>query len=218
MHILGLDSDESAPTIWGQMLEDDEMTADFDRDTDAVPELLFSEDCEPAPHQQDTLLEDQVVWSALEYTQEDARAIAAPAFLQSTGDFPAPVPAEQDGDWDDLSWHNSETHAFFASVAGSNSMHDRMSTSPLQHVPFRPFRRLGFAIWSLPRMASSGLLPPIWDPKENRARKESYPLSSVLNAWRSVLGEEELAEVARRNREWMNPNRVPTWPPRGPEA
>ena len=132
----------------------------------------------------------------------------------------------------DLGWHNSEAHAFFYDVAGRGLAHEPFGCwTPLRDVSFDSFRRLGFAIWSVQRMAGYGFLANFprtddddlvvdeKDPRhdqdtvveENASRHDDdntvAPVDSLLNAWRSVLGEDELAEL-----ETSNLDRVRTLP------
>ncbi len=60
------------------------------------------------------------------------------------------------------------------------------------------FRRLGFAIWCPERMGCSGLMASLYIPDEKRFKWNCFHLTSVVNAWRSILGEAELAEARRK--------------------
>ena len=192
-----------------------------DVDFRQIPELLYNEYCEPTPYQQDTLAEDHLVWSALEYAQEYALAISAADFPQTTAtrDWAAPAPHELDDA--DLSWHNSEAHAFFYDVAGRGLAHEPFGCwTPLRDVSFDSFRRLGFAIWSVERMEGYGFLvnfprPDDDDPVAEENGRDPATPDSLLNAWRSVLGEDELAELETSNLERV---RALPWQCRRPDG
>lgn len=137
-------------------------------------------------------LENQLLWSVIEYTMENKQAIAAPDFLRTSRDWPDPVRGEKD--CDTLRDHLSMTYWFYYQVREGEGRHMvEDDCSPLQHVSFKPFRNLGFAIWSKERMFSYGLL------RGTSYDEDRFPLDSVFLAWRSVLGKDDIAQVERTN-------------------
>ncbi|KAK9774101.1 putative F-box domain-containing protein [Seiridium cardinale] len=165
---------------------------------------LIEEDREPSIRTRGTVLEHQLINSVIEYEDEDKQTIVSPDFLQTRREWPAPVEGEKD--WDAVSYYSSTTYDFFYMVREGE--HEHISDglcSPLQHVSFRPFRRLGFAIWCTQRMLGYGLLEGEWGPIMDPS--DLFPRESVYLAWRSILGEDEIAQVERRNQEafaWAN--------------
>ncbi len=153
--------------------------ADFDKSR-MPPELQYDDYYEPHPSEQATLLEDELFWSVLEYMKEDARAIAHPGCsLKTARDWP--VPSEKPDDWESVSWPNSASHIFYHKVGQDDS-------SPLRHIPFEPYRRLGFAIWCHKRMCCYGFMPSAWIRDEKRFMPNCFGRNSVFNAWKSILG------------------------------
>jgi len=91
-----------------------------------------------------------------------------------------------------------------------------MPKSPLRYVEFRVFRRFGFAIWDLRRMAALGLLHiPDKAREENYYQREIAKIAPVSESdeyfrWRSILTEEELEQVERRRRHcWPSQEIIP---------
>lgn len=151
---------------------------------------------DPTIFQQDGLLEHELIWSVVEYTEQDQQTIEAPTFLQTKRDWQVPTsqkppdseccPINPSGDCS-MNCYTSLTYTRFCRMAGSWGQHITVNyCSPLQHVSFDPFRRLGFAIWDSERMRNYGLL----------ARGNSFD-----TAWRSILGPDDIAEVERKNQE-----------------
>ncbi|KAH8646796.1 hypothetical protein BX600DRAFT_503656 [Xylariales sp. PMI_506] len=169
---------------------------DFD-DSSPEPELVLDEDHEPNIYQQDTLVENEAVRYAMEYTEAE-QVVVPEDPVKTRKDWPILVEGEMD--WEYFSYHNYAPHAFFHEVMGSS--HGQVINgpcSPIQHISFDPFRRLGFAIWSIERMVGYGFLQPIWNPEKSESENKPFTRNSVLNAWRSVLSDDELAEVAEIN-------------------
>jgi hypothetical protein len=138
---------------------------------------------------EDTVLEQELIRSVVEYAKEDRQTIIAPTFLQTRRDWPTPT-AKGDQDLEIIIDNCSLTFSFFYNLDGRWGQHTMSGSSPLQHVTFRPFRRLGFAIWDTERMVGYGLLAPgrpWWSDK-------------YILAWRSILGRDDIENVARMNR------------------
>lgn len=153
-----------------------------------LPNLL-DEVGEPFLYQQNTLLEHELIWSVVNYTKDDRQTITAPAFLQTRRDWSNPT-AKGQQDWNTISDYLLWTHIFFHEVTGGAGGHVVSGLcSPLQHVSFEPFRRLGFVIWDTERMVGYGLLDPEYGFKDD----------SYLLAWKSILGKDDIAEVERIN-------------------
>lgn len=143
----------------------------------------------PTFYQQSILLDDQLVWSVLEYLEQ------AGTVKNASREWPLPVEEaggeDMKGDWAILdSWHS---HTLYMHLALSKS-----PPSPLSHVPFKPFRRFGFAIWSKKRLAAYGFSFYTWHPEEQRLTWDRVSRGAdVDNTWRSILSEAELADVMK---------------------
>ena len=106
-------------------------------------------------------------------------------------DWPAPVPSEKDSLA--LVYPSPAYSFYFHDASGHPFSHKSFGIySPLQHISFDPFRPLGFAFWSQERMAGYGVLNP-------GIGRDFYP-HLYFFAWQSILSDDELAEVERRNR------------------
>ncbi|KAH8893921.1 hypothetical protein GQ53DRAFT_745341 [Thozetella sp. PMI_491] len=221
-HILGFDSEYFEPEYskYAEQLEAGEMTIEHYLDWDTPPVLAVHEAENLSPYHRVNFLEDELVWSALEYAEE-----ASQAQFTNTSDSHTerewPVPTEGDRDWDEVTSAFPSTLNEFHDVTRGKYGHKwTWKCTPLQHVSFRPFRRLGFGIWSLERMACYGLSRFAWDHKEKR-RGELYLFhDNLYNAWRSILGKSELLEVERRNLAWETgtADTVKLYRHRGPDA
>ncbi len=110
MHVLGLDTGEIGMEVgYPDEFNNGWTAADFDNSR--MPPELQVENWSGYPHpsKQVTLLEDELLWSALDYIKEDAHAISHPDFsLQTARDWP--VPCEELDDWDYVGWQNSRTN------------------------------------------------------------------------------------------------------------
>ncbi len=154
-------------------------------------------------YHQDDFFTRELIWTAVDYTREDSQTITTPGFLQTKRNYP--VPSKRDSGWKTLSDYMSATMGLFSKhvqeYAATHSApfqrdfeHD---VSPLRHVPFIPFRALGFAIWCFERMVGYRLLAL---DSETRDEFDYYDENQLLvRAWRSILTEEEIAETVRIN-------------------
>lgn len=90
----------------------------------------------------------------------------------------------------------------FAFAVGDLS---RWFRSPCRYVPFRVFRRFGFALWDQMRMRAVGLL----SRREVSLRLTQAPRSEpdLYVRWESILGKGDLEEVERRRKDfWPSRN------------
>lgn len=115
-------------------------------------------------------------------------------------------------------WGQSERDVNSAAPGFSFVSHNlgTMSKSPLRYVEFRVFRRFGFAIWDLRRMAALGLLHiPDKAREEDYYQREIAKIAPVSESdeyfrWRSILTEEELEKVERRRKHyWPSQEIIP---------
>lgn len=146
----------------------------------------YYEDPWPLPYiwMQGTLFDHELIDTVLYYDKE---------CLGSTlnePNWPMLKPTGQ-CDYDNLDFHSSETYAFFFQVGGQERIHT--GRSPIQHVKFEPYRRFGFAIWSLKRMEAYGFVS---------TDDTQYNINSAFLAWKSVLTKDEVEEVLAVNRSW----------------
>ncbi|KAI1130665.1 hypothetical protein F5Y10DRAFT_111939 [Nemania abortiva] len=148
-------------------------------------------------------VENELVRSTLEYAAEKSQDIARPEFLQVERDWPIPERTRQVDDEEEIGSHTSYVAEFFQELSGEEGQHDMgVAASPLQHVPWKPFRRLGFAIWCHDRMSGYGFIVA-FDPVRH------YHLFNVSHAsrtmaWKSVLSQEEVLELERVNKQWQD--------------
>lgn len=143
---------------------------------------------EPYYYQQETLLEQELVMSVLDYST----TTEASAFQQTTSSIrtTADKYPTSKTDRDAVGHFTSETYRFFFHVGRAPRTYIMCAPcSPLHFVYFEPFRCLGFAIWDTERMCAYRLLNP-----DDWPRDDSYFL-----AWKSVLGAEKMAKVEERN-------------------
>lgn len=113
----------------------------------------------------DTLLEHELLDTAIHYTQESREVTNDSTYWQlrkDWGAFPVWIIPE---DREILNLCNrSQMWSFFYRLSGGQWLvegwHDCYFRSPLQHVKFESFRSLGFAIWSTARLAGYGFLLP----------------------------------------------------------
>lgn len=150
---------------------------------------------DPDVAMQNVQVEEELISSVMEYTEAvravDSGASDRPQLTSRT--WPEPVPSQKD--ISEVEWCTSNTALAFQDVAGLEEDHQMSPSSPVQHVPFDFYRRRGFAIWCDARMAGYGL----WRPEGQALVKSDWSFSTLLQAWRSVLTEDELKEVARLN-------------------
>lgn len=151
---------------------------------------------EPYIYQQDKLLEHELIWSVLYYMQENRKTIDGSKFLRAERDWPLCTP-KGEHDWAVVDNYTSLTYQCFYHIGGHPWRHD-FYAMPLQHVSFKPFRHVGFAIWDKERMIAYGLLDYPNLVKERR----NTEWNSIQLAWRSILEDCVLAEVGRLNKEW----------------
>ncbi|KAH9220470.1 hypothetical protein DL95DRAFT_479112 [Leptodontidium sp. 2 PMI_412] len=145
---------------------------------------------------EDTLLEDELVRSVLDYLAEDRDPMLESTYFQFKAAWEPPLvpPIQHERGWESLdTCHNSPMWRFFYLMSGPATQHKSDPMSPLQHVPFLPFRRLGLAIWCRLRLSRHGFLSDLdrntqelYDPNESM---------SLCAAWRSVLSAEERANA-----------------------
>lgn len=85
---------------------------------------------------------------------------------------------------DDTMW--SDMWFCFSELTGTSGSHipSHLELSPLQHVKFSPWRRLGFAIGDYARLAKYGLMVPRTDYSMGK-------LIPYFEAWRSVMTQDE---------------------------
>ena len=165
--------------------------------------LIERSDAGPQIRGRSTILEHQLIWSVEEYADEDRQTIIGPDFLRTRRDWRNPVQGEEDEQT--LENCSSTVYDFFYDLReGENGHVYDGYCSPLQHVSFKPFRRLGFAIWCTKRMREYGLIEYDWGAVSSGRHFFGY--NSLYLAWRSVLGEDDIARVVRDNRralEWF---------------
>ncbi|KAK6855093.1 hypothetical protein PG995_008625 [Apiospora arundinis] len=129
--------------------------------------------------------EAELIKTVQAYVTEN-RPMALKDFARAKRSWPAPAITEPASTermppgWTRTLW-------FFWEVTGDRETHDYPNVTPLRGVTFEPFRRLGFAIWDESRMVAAGFLSDS-DKDANR--------SSHLMAWKSILGQEVLDDVA----------------------
>jgi hypothetical protein len=168
---------------------------------------------EPRINDTDTLLEYEVIESAVDFLQEGREAIGEPIYQQLKIDWAASrLPASGDigeKNYEDLDdsvdspmWYFF--HDLNGNTTGTLGHHDGNYDSPLQHIHFTPFRRLGFAIWSQERLQEYGLLQVPKTPTAEYPWVRMSEPTPVYTAWRSVLTADERAEVERINEWWFN--------------
>ncbi|CZR70294.1 uncharacterized protein PAC_20196 [Phialocephala subalpina] len=167
----------------GQFLKLDGMSVvDF---YDIPLQTLIESPREPCFYQQVILLEHELIWSVVDYMAEDRRTIEGPDFLRTRRDWQIPT-SQEPRDSKTMDDYSSLTCDLMYHISGWG--HPMAGdASPIQHVPFVLFRRLGFAIWDEERLSKYGFY--------------GCQRGSLFAAWRSVLGPDEIAEVERVNQE-----------------
>ena len=100
--------------------------------------------------------------------------------------------APSENDWTELD-HSSAGCKYYYSYVNHGRNFFGYGLSPLRHISFHPFRRLGLAFWDLQRMSAYGLLPPTQEPWDE------FQTTFYLFAWQSLLGTDEVAEHERQN-------------------
>ncbi|CZR65893.1 uncharacterized protein PAC_15793 [Phialocephala subalpina] len=144
----------------------------------------------------ETILEHELLDSAIEYTQKVKGVISESTYWQFKKNWAAGSVPKSEEDWEtlDLMWR-SNMWDYFSNLTGSRWIHEFDFRSPLQHAKFEPWRRYGFAIWSTARMAGYGLLLP----------RGEYPCGlekPYYEAWRNLLTEDEREAVEKENKRW----------------
>lgn len=154
---------------------------------------------EPCILGQQFQLEDELIWSVIDYVKEAEQVPGAPSPFEIQRDWP--VPPRKATFWE-MGFYSSAAVFFFHDVVqDNNNICLEGWYSPLQHVPWEFFRPLGFWIWCEERMLGYGLLTDPWDSPPG-SEDRGFEKDAVFMAWRSVLNDEQLAEVARLNEEW----------------
>jgi hypothetical protein len=149
--------------------------------------------------ERETLLEHELLETAIQYTREVQEGIDDAAYWQLKKDWAtASTPrSPEDCVALDLTFR-SNMWSYFYELTGRPGWHIMDSVSPLQHVKFDLFRRFGFTIWSTARMAAYGLLLA----RDEYAAGMHPP---YFEAWRNLLTQEERdsvdKEIKRRNEE-----------------
>ena len=143
-----------------------------------------------------TILEHELLESAVQYTQEVQEAINESTYWQLKRSWiNGSVPPNQN-DWYTLDLtFRSDMWSFFYNLSGSPFSHDGYPLTPLQHASFNLWRRFGFVIWSTARMSAYGLLPS--DPWH--AAGEEVPF---FEARKSLLTQDEKDEIDKVIRRW----------------
>jgi len=152
---------------------------------------------DPGPYicEQDTLLEHELLLSVQYYVQENKKMIKYSKYRQLRRDWPLYTSGNQEDTETVGNCHLSPTWRFFHNLTGRTSEHWYGNwSSPLQHVQFEPYRRLGFAIWDTPRLSGYGFLSSEVDFSQWN--------NLYYVAWRSILGQDVLAEVEKVNKKW----------------
>jgi hypothetical protein len=185
-----------------------------------VPDFVYSDeddcgyslvnDISPRVNETDTLLEYEIIQSAIDFLQEGREAIGEPIYQELKIDWAASdlLASEDIRNHDSLDdCVNSPMWYFFHELNGNSTgtlgQHIWNFSSPLQHIHFSPFRRLGFAIWSQERLQGYGLLqvPRCLTAEDTYVcMSDSAP---VYTAWRSILTTDERAEIERVNDWWV---------------
>jgi hypothetical protein len=144
-----------------------------------------------------TMLEHELLESALHYTQDAKETIDESSYWQLKKNWAASsMPSREE--WDTLNLtFRSNMWIFFNNGTDNGHFHalgqHRTQTDCLQHAAFDHWRRFGFAIWSTARMASYGLLLTAKD----YCRGMTAP---CLEAWRNLLTQDERDAVDKENR------------------
>jgi hypothetical protein len=185
-----------------------------------VNKFIKEDDCwykvigeiEPRLSETDTLLEYELIESAVDFLQEGRETIDEPTYQQLKIEWKS---CPQPSSGDDYRHHDALDdcitspmwyffHQLKVNTTGTIGSHDFDTHSPLQHVHFTPFRRLGFAIWSQARLQGYGLLQfPLPQTAEFTYVRWSKH-APVYTAWKSVLTADERAEVATMNEWWVD--------------
>ena len=114
-------------------------------------------DPEPNLFQQGTLFEHELILTVLVYVEENNTSTVGPDLLQTFRTWSTPIAKEPEDSRTMNDW-SSWTYRFFYDLNSGGSAHiGEGFCSPLQHVSFQPFMRLGFA-WVTDRMNGYGLL------------------------------------------------------------
>ncbi|KAI4595344.1 hypothetical protein KJ359_007019 [Pestalotiopsis sp. 9143b] len=174
--------------------------------------LIAVHDYELDIHHQLIDVEDELINTVLDYIDSmkekigPSFSLANDALLLHIPDRDWPVPTPSPRDILEVEWYTSAMNLEFQAVHGSEMDHvTEDACTPLQHVPWDFYRRRGFAIWCEKRLLGYGLIPPgscfkIGEhPVAAIAPDENYSTSMLFMAWKSVLVEQELAEVDRVN-------------------
>ncbi|KAL2063591.1 hypothetical protein VTL71DRAFT_5396 [Oculimacula yallundae] len=105
---------------------------------------------------------------------------------------------EEEFEWNQLESSQSSTMwGFWDANSGSPYPHYDRALTPLQHVPFAPYRRLGFAIWCAERFRLYGFLTLKEDSGDPLRQHVN---TSCQAAWRSILTTEERLQLEDENK------------------
>jgi hypothetical protein len=124
-------------------------------------------------------------------------------------DWPAPAPKVKDEL--ELIYPSPACSYFFYDISGNDNFYSHKDSgeySPLLHIPFDPFRPLGFAFWGEERMIGYGLLEPEFGRYRARESGRERNYHDYFCAWQSILTGNELLEVGIRNKAREDPNYV----------
>lgn len=141
----------------------------------------------------ETLLEHELLESAIKYRQDTREIIPESTYWRLTKDWlHSSMPTNQK-DWETLDvTYTSPMWEYFYDLTGTCLYHEVRRFTPLQHIKFAPFRPFGFAIWSMARMVGYGLLVPA----------EEYGVGAQVpyyEAWRNLLSQNEIDAVDSEN-------------------
>lgn len=187
--------------IWQMKLEDLNDVPTRFRDDEWTARLLgqteAEHDSELYVHQQVTLLEAELIQSVVDYLGEGRKLMRESTFLKLKSDWAtSPSPRNsKEWDWEDMCEpHISPMWLFFYNMSGGSGMHLAEPNTPLQHVSFAPFRRLGVAIWCRSLLSKYEFLASVPQLEAYRSM-----LSACSTAWRSVLTPSERIEANKEN-------------------
>lgn len=185
-------------------------------------DLIEEQSWEPDIHHQFIDVEHELIYTVLDYVDTTKKDVDGSAAVHHDAElrrlpsrqWPAPVPSRRD--ILEVEWYTSAVALVFQRVYGEEYGHVVEDwCTPLQHVPWDFYRRRGFAIWSEERMLGYGLLGRqfcLESQDETAATTtmptaatgdENYNINMLFMAWKSVLADEELAEVDRINQKFQ---------------
>lgn len=107
------------------------------------------DDSGPIPNVE-MFLEVELIQSVVDYLAEGREPLSESTYskLKAAWTPPLEPPLRHAWDWESLDdCHVSPMWRHFYHISGSATCHQPDPFTSLQHVPFLPYRRLGFAIW-----------------------------------------------------------------------